>query len=176
MSLTYLLVLAVVQSQSMSAAIYANSVLRDTAANPVGDCALVRNIQVIYPFTAPATVLLFVFRVSALYNHNKHVTTFFFLLWLGVFGCSILVPISTSATNIGFTKYCVQDELKPYVKFSIILPPVNDTLVFLATSWAFFTNVYMETNVKNGFDVMVLGKHLPAFSRSILQNGQAYYL
>ncbi len=135
-----------------------------------------RNIQLIYPFTVPATLLLFVFRISALYDNNKYVIAFFFFSWLGVLGSSILMPIGISGTNIAFTKYCVQNEMKPYVKLSIILPPVNDTLVFFATSWAFFMNVYVETSIKNGFDVMVLGRHLPAFSRSILQNGQAYYL
>lgn len=135
-----------------------------------------RNIELIYPFTLPATHLLFVFRISALYNNNKYVIAFFYLSWLGVLGSSILLPIGISGANIAFTKYCVQNELKAYTKIGIILPPVNDTLVFFATSWAIFMNVYVETSVKNGFDVMVLGRHLPAFSRSILQNGQAYYL
>jgi hypothetical protein len=136
----------------------------------------VRNIELIYPFTIPVTLLLFVFRISALYNNNKYVIAFFSLSWLGVLGSSVLMPIGISGTNIAFTKLCVQNELKPYTKLGMILLPVNDTLIFFATSWAIFMNVYVETSIKNGFDVMVLGRHVPAFSRSILQNGQAYYL
>jgi hypothetical protein len=33
-----------------------------------------------------------------------------------------------------------------------------------------------DVNMKNGIKVMVLGKHLPAFSKSILRDGQFYYL
>jgi hypothetical protein len=60
---------------------------------------------------------------------------------------------------------------------ALLMPAVNDTLVFLATSWAFKWNSLAPSgNVKEGLNIMVLGKNLPAFSKSILRNGQAYYL
>jgi len=41
----------------------------------------------------PATSLLFLFRVKAIYNHSKIVTAFFGFLWIAIAGLSILILI-----------------------------------------------------------------------------------
>jgi hypothetical protein len=53
---------------------------------------------------------------------------------------------------------------------------VHDTLIFLATSWAFVSRSYTDRSVKAILKDVFLGKNLPLFTRSILRDGQAYYL
>jgi len=53
---------------------------------------------------------------------------------------------------------------------------IHDGLIFMAASWAFMRNSFSDVNVTNSIKVMVFGRNLPAFSKSILQNGQAYFL
>ena len=145
-------------------------------AAPINDCNIVQRIHMILPVTIPSTTLLFVFRVCALYNNNQYVVAFSSISWLVVLGSSFTVPIGSKAVNIGITKYCVPMKPKSSTSFAIVYPVIHETLVFLATSWAFLQNSFTDVNFTNGFRVMVMGNFLPAFSRSILHNGQAYYL
>jgi hypothetical protein len=124
----------------------------------------------------PITILLFVFRVSALYNNNKYVVAFFTLSWLSVFASSVTLPIGAAASNIGTTKYCIQTQLAKYIGINMILTLLNDTMVFFATSAALMKNAYKDVTFQNGFMVVLIGKDLPAFSKNLLRDGQAYYL
>ena len=131
----------------------------------------------IFPLTLPITNLLFVFRVRALYSNNKYVVIFSYISWLVVLASSFTVPVSSTAVHIGITNYCVGIKPKPHlISFAIFYPTIHETLVFLLTSWAFLRNSFTDINLSNGFRVMVMGKFLPAFSKSILHNGQGYYL
>ena len=122
-----------------------------------------------------STLLPFVARVSALYGNNKFVVTFFSLLWLCVLASAIAVAIGTSAFRVGETNYCAQSRSK---KSSVLtaMALAYDTLIFVATSRAFMGYSYTPVSLKRGFRDMVLGEHLFAFSKSILRDGQAYYL
>ena len=115
-------------------------------------------------------------RVSALYSNNKYVIVFFSMTWLLVLGSYILGTIDTFGRNIGSTKHCLVYK----AKLASLLTPssvfVHDTLIFIATSWGFMRNSYSDVNVENSIRVMIFGKHLPAFSKCILRNGQAYFL
>lgn len=130
----------------------------------------------LFPLTMPSNTLLFVFRVCALYNDNKYVVAIFSLSWLLVLGLSIAVPIGNTAVNIGTTKYCVFTRRKSSTSLAVFYPFVHETMVFIATSWALLRNSYIDINIKNGFKVVVMGNFLPAFSKSVLHDGQAYYL
>ncbi len=130
----------------------------------------------IYAVAFPTTILLFVLRVCALYHNQKSIVAFFSLSWISVLVTSILLSIGTRGERIHNTKYCIEIKSTSSSRIAAIIPVVHDTLVFVVTSWAFMRNSYLERNVQNGFAVMVLGKHLPAFSKSILRNGQAYFL
>ena len=123
----------------------------------------------------PSTLLLFVLRVCALYHNQKWVVAFFFLSWIAVLCTSIMLSMGTNGKRSP-PNYCLEVKSTSSSRIAAITPFVHDTLVYLATSWAFMRNSYMEPNVQNGVAVMVWGKHLPAFSRSMLRNGQAYYL
>ena len=105
--------------------------------------------------------------------NNKYV---FGLSWFAFLANSIYVSLAVVAKQIRNTPYC--SEVKPQAQliFGAIGPIVHDTLIFMATACAFVKNTYTETNMENSFDIMVLGRHLPAFSRSLLRDGQFYFL
>ena len=145
-------------------------------AIPIGDCSYVRHVNMIFIVAFPTTLLLFVLRLCALYHNQKWVVAFFSLSWISVLCSSIMLSIGTKGVAIRSTNYCLEIKTQSSSRIAAITPVVHDTLVYLATSWAFMRNSYLEPNVQNGVAVMVWGKHLPAFSRSILRNGQAYYL
>jgi len=87
-----------------------------------------------------------------------------------------MLPIGAQAVAIGDTDFCFSGPGKPFSRAVTFVPIMHETLVFVATSWAFMRRSYVDVNVKNGVSVMILGRHLPAFSKSILHDGQAYYL
>ena len=146
-------------------------------AAPVGNCGYIRQISILYPFTIPLTIVPFVMRVFALYNNNKYVVTFFSVTWLSVLGSCIAVPMGARGFNIGTTKYCLDGKTKLANALALFCPFIHDSLVFLATSWALMRCSYDNVNgITNDIRVMVLGRHLPAFSKSILRDGQFYYL
>jgi len=53
---------------------------------------------------------------------------------------------------------------------------INDTLVFLAITWRLFRNSYVPRTLRSGIRIVILGDYLPAFSKVLLKDGQAYYL
>jgi len=111
-----------------------------------------------------------------MYSGNNHVVGFFFVMWLCVVGSSITPIFGVYGGYIGNTKYCLISHQETYVVASAIVSFMNDTLVFLATSWKLLKHSHAEKSIKNGIRVMLLGRYLPAFSKAVLQDGQAYYL
>ena len=65
---------------------------------------------------------------------------------------------------------------RPYVFVNCIVHLVNDGAVFIATSWKLMQMSHKERNVRNGVRTMLFGDYLPAFSRSMLKDGQSYLL
>ena len=118
----------------------------------------------------------FVLRTSALYDNNKYVVGFLCMSWLGVLICSIFVPLGVTGYAIANTGYCIEVKTNLAQAFAIIPPFVHDSIVFIATSWALSKNSYSDEKAKDKLQAMFLGKYLPAFSKSLLRDGQAYYL
>ena len=73
---------------------------------------------------------------------------------------------------------CLDPELNPFLMATIIISLINDTLVFLAITWRLLRNSYVEVphTLRSGFRIVILGDYLPAFSKVLLKEGQAYYL
>jgi hypothetical protein len=102
------------------------------------------------------------------------VLVFAFLSWLLVVGSSIAVAVRTEGANIDGTKFCmktiqdgdVSNIVNTYTRF------IFDTLIFTATSWW----LMKESTGDRGFKTFVFGRHLGPLTRSLLQDGQAYYL
>ncbi|KAF4618686.1 hypothetical protein D9613_009933 [Agrocybe pediades] len=148
----------------------------DTLAAPLSHCENIHHLQALYPIAIPSTALLFFFRVRAMYEGNRLVVGFFSFMWFAVLAGSITPTIGVNATRIGSTNYCVNLGLAPYVSAACIVPFINDTLTFLATSWKLWQNAHVPQSIHNNVQVMVFGHHLPSFSKALLKDGQAYYL
>ena len=146
-------------------------------ATPIGDCDYIRRVSFLYPVALPFTVLLLVFRVVTLHKNSKYAIAFFGLSWLALLGTSIAVSMGVVGMQIGKTPYCVETKSQTHWQLlGVVGPVVHDTLIFLATTWVVIKNSYIETNVENSFRIVVLGKCLPSLSKSLLRDGQLYFL
>ncbi|KAF8914439.1 hypothetical protein CPB84DRAFT_1669070 [Gymnopilus junonius] len=154
-----------------------SSIITNASSYRVSNLAYLLGMTVVLiPISFPTTSMLFFFRVRAMYAGNNWVIGFFFCLWLGVVAASITFIPGASASFIGPTGYCFISNIARYVGSSSMIFAINDTLVFCACTWRLMRNSYIEPDMKNGISIMVFGRHLPAFSRALLQDGQAYYL
>jgi hypothetical protein len=100
-------------------------------------------------------------------------------LWLAVLGGSLSFIIDVfDAPKYGPTAhtFCIKENINPFVAAAIIIPLINDTFVFLATTWRLSHISYARHTLENGFRLLVFGDYLPVFSKVLLQDGQAYYL
>jgi len=66
--------------------------------------------------------------------------------------------------------------VEPYVASASIVMLVNDTLVFLAITWKLMGNARIDSSIRTGFRILAFGEYMPALSKALLQDGQAYYL
>lgn len=74
---------------------------------PIDNCRAPKLAQIIFfEIGGPATSLLFLFRVKAVYNHSRVITVFFSLLWLCVAGLTLstllTIDISTGKYPVVF--------------------------------------------------------------------------
>lgn len=150
------------------------------AAYPVGGCerlALVLNW--LYPAAIPATSLLFFARVRAIYAYKRSVTVIFGILWIIEFAACMLVPFGTAGGNIGFTPYCMVSRISPIDGAPTITLTVFDTTVFLAISYRLMGHRSTQPANQSWADVskaFLSGARLPSLPRSILAQGQIYYM
>ena len=113
-----------------------------------------------------------------MYNNNIYVTLFFAFMWLAVVGGSVTSTQGVTLIPLGPTNYCTNGKLDAYVIASGVIPFVNDTLVFVAITWRLIhgsPNAGLSART-GGMWSFFFGKHLPAFSRGLLKDGQVYYL
>ncbi|KAF8898040.1 hypothetical protein CPB84DRAFT_1825539 [Gymnopilus junonius] len=134
---------------------------------PIGNCEKLSQVGPwLICIAIPSTSLLFFFRVHAMYNRHKYVSGFFFLMWLAVLGGNLTNVPGVAGFNIGLTKHCLNGTLKPYISVGIIMQFVNDSLIGMEE----------EMKLKDVPRVIVFKKNLPAFTKALLWDGQAYYL
>lgn len=130
------------------------------------------------PFAIGGTAFLFFLRVRAVYFGNHLVVAFFFIAWLGLLASTILLPVGTNGGSLGPTKYCQDVFVARYTTFVQVAPVIYDTLVFAAISWRL---CHMPTagepfGPRESLRVMLFGKSLSRFTKSLLRDGQVYYL
>ncbi|CAA7262014.1 unnamed protein product [Cyclocybe aegerita] len=143
----------------------------------VGDCqALQVAIGCCYAAAVPATSLLFFFRIKAIFNNNVYVVGLFGFLWIATLAGSITVPFAIEGIHIGLTDHCINSGVKPFSSAGVIIATVNDTLVFMFISWRLLMDTTYEDTWRARVASFFRGKGLPAFSQSLLQSGQEYYL
>jgi hypothetical protein len=146
-------------------------------AAPISNCFVSEKaVSVLFCLAVPLTSLLFFFRARAVFGRDPFAVAFFGVLWLGVLsGCLTTIP-GIGGANIGPTPYCTTGVFKFYAVAAAITPLINDGIVFFAISWRLWRNTWARRTVKNGVRAMVYGDYLPAFSKSLLQDGQIYFL
>ena len=130
--------------------------------------------NIFYPISISCCAMLSFFRVRAIYDGNRLVSAFFLILWLFVAGCTMLVPITVRGGHVGSTQYCDDTILSDFPFLAATWAPVmHDTVVFFAISWRLARNA---RSLRDSLKVAVLGHSLPEISRTMLLDGQKYYL
>ncbi|KAF9470122.1 hypothetical protein BDN70DRAFT_944548, partial [Pholiota conissans] len=144
----------------------------------ISNCNTIEKIGVaFYPISLSLSALLFFIRLRAIYNRDRLVVAIFFFIWLGLLGTTMSVPITVHGSNLGNTGECIDAHFPNTAEYAAILSPlIHDTLVFIAIAYRLVQNAYVEMGFKNGMVIALSGKHLPAFSRGLLKDGQKYYL
>src|ERR1700742_2698586 len=74
-----------------------------------------RTFCVLYHTATASTALLFLLRVIAIYNRERYVFIFFFILWLGIVAASLTAATVGGALIIGPTDYCLPKTLNSTV-------------------------------------------------------------
>jgi len=129
-----------------------------------------------YPLAIAGTTLLFFLRVRAVFNRNKFVVAFFAFMWIAVLAGNLTTMWGIVGAKIGSTNYCTITHVEPYIASASVITLVNDTLVFLAITWRLMGHSYVDNSIRTGFRIFAFGEYMPALSKALLQDGQAYYL
>lgn len=145
--------------------------------SPIGNCPSNQKIFLsFFSIAIASSNLLFFFRLRAIYTGHKAVIIFGFILWVISAGGTVSTPVGVDGVHIGTTNYCTETGQRLYVSVSGILPFIHDTFVFLAISYKLAQNAHNESTLRTGLRAALFGEYLPAFSRSLLLDGQQYYL
>ncbi|KAJ7278019.1 hypothetical protein C8J57DRAFT_1308398 [Mycena rebaudengoi] len=131
---------------------------------------------ILISIAVPANCLLFFLRARAIFDRNPYMITLFFVVWLGVLGSSATTPFALTGANIGPTDFCLTASAKAYGGAITIAPMIHDTIVFLTISSRLFANSHRNLGLKGDFRAFWTGEYLPQFSKTVLQDGQVYYL
>ena len=138
-------------------------------------------VPIFYGSAIIFTSFLFFLRTRAIFQRNPCIVAFFAGLWLAVLGgCLAFVFDVFDRVRVNpaikTTAICFNAAISPFIAVATITPMINDTLVFIATTWRLSRNSYDPCTVRRGIKILFLGDYLPVFSKVLLQDGQAYYL
>jgi hypothetical protein len=131
-----------------------------------------------YPIAASSEAFLFFFRVWAIYNNSRVVTTIFGFLWLAVLATSITVPVTGRGTSVGDPPQCLTlARHGAHGGSSGITITIYHTIVFFAISYRLVAN-FAHAQQTRGAQLKELfsGTSLPAFLKSLFTDGQMYYM
>lgn len=126
-----------------------------------------------------ATTLLFLFRVRAVYKNSPIVSRLFFFSWLCVVAaCLIQTQISPLIEADSGTERCVLvGGGQSFFVAATLAPMVNDFLIFCAITCKLMGTMQInDPTAKTKIMSAIFGTYLPAFSKTLLQDGQAYLL
>lgn len=124
----------------------------------------------------PTSQLLLFLHVRAIYIDNRVVVWIFLFLWLATVAGSVIASIRMPSIQAGLDDYCIPISFSTFSIAIIIIPFINDTLIFVAMSWRILRTSYNELTLKNTIMTVALGKGIPYFAKALLQNGQLYIL
>ena len=153
----------------------------EAASVGIGRCGRLQRVpSTFYGISSILTSLIFFFRVRAFYADNHLATCVFALLWLSVAATNIIASWSPTGGNIAsddnISTYCTSFSVASYTSSAIITSLLHDTLVFLAISYKLSSNAYIEDSISTRVRGFFSGSSLPRFSKTLLKDGQMYYL
>ena len=129
-----------------------------------------------FAIAVPATTFLFLLRVCAVYNMNKHIVIVFGIFWLGTLACAITLPFAIFGAHIGPTAMCIDSGVRSYSSAGVVAHMVYDSLVFLAITYRLLDTASVGETVGDKMRAFFKGGALPALTRCLLKSGQIYYL
>ena len=127
-----------------------------------------------------STALLFFLRLRAIYNQNRVVVITFLVLWIlftaGTI-CSVFFVDYSELDPLPASGYCDSTANTFPVFIELIATLVYDTLVFVAISWRLCRiSCIRPSGPQESLKLLIFGKYLPAFTKSLYLDGQIYYL
>lgn len=151
-----------------------------SSAAPIPDCGKLQlALGICYCFAVSSASYLFYLRIQAVFHQSTPIKVIFGILWVGVVGGSITVPLATRGAHIAPTQHCINSEVKSYASTAVIMTFINDSLVFLAISIKLLPvgpdEGFMD-RMKLFFRASRKGNGLSHISKALFQGGQIYYL
>ncbi|KAJ6454632.1 hypothetical protein C8R45DRAFT_599968 [Mycena sanguinolenta] len=144
---------------------------------PIKNCnALAVVFGICSVLSQTTTALLFFLRVTAVWHQSKIAYAVFSILWLAVFGAGITAPLGIRAAHIGPTAHCIPTVIPNNVEAAVILPLINDTVVFLAINYRILAHTVVADSAMARLRVFLGGKKISTLSRALIQSGQHFYL
>jgi hypothetical protein len=142
---------------------------------------LSRLVPFLYSTAIIFTSFLFFLRIRAIFQRTPWIVAFFAGLWLAVLGgclAFILDVFQKVKVNpaLKTTAICFNADISPFIAAATIIPLINDTLIFIATTWRLSHNSYEFSTTRGGVRTLIFGDYLPVFTKVLLHDGQAYYL
>ncbi|KZP09499.1 hypothetical protein FIBSPDRAFT_938452 [Athelia psychrophila] len=139
---------------------------------PFSNCQVIWNITAIITVIAGgATALLFVIRVSAVYEQSNAVKLFFAIFWLATPVSSILVAIYGRSSHAG-SATCTISNTQFFTYLCLWIEAAFNTSIFIAITWRIIS---YSTACKAPLWQSFRGAGLPRICRELLQGGQLFY-
>lgn len=144
----------------------------------IPNCQIVSTtIATAYAVAIPSTLLLFLFRIFAVFNGEPAVRYLFVFLWTAVLGCAMSFPFALFGAHIGPTNHCTDKGVKAFSSAPIVASTVFDSLVFIFVSWRLLnSDAAVGDSWRDRLKTFYGGGALPTLSKGLLQSGQIYYL
>ncbi|KAF7334216.1 hypothetical protein MSAN_02382900 [Mycena sanguinolenta] len=144
---------------------------------PVENCnALELSVDTCAVFSQVSTAMLFFLRVTAVWHPNKIAYVVFSILWIAVLGAFITAPLGIRAAHIGLTMQCTTTAVPANTKVSMIVPLINDTVIFFAINYRILAHTIVADSSMARLRVFFGGNGLSTLSRALLESGQHFYL
>ncbi|KAJ6465733.1 hypothetical protein C8R45DRAFT_1219607 [Mycena sanguinolenta] len=146
------------------------------AVAPVKNCnALALGFDICLLLTQTTTAMLFFLRVTAVWHRSKVVFVVFSILWLGVLGGGIAVPVGVRAAHIGPTLQCIDTVIPGYTDVVTIMPLIYDTAIFLAITYRILAHTIVADTPVARVRAFFGGTGLSTLSQALLLSGQHFY-
>ncbi|KAJ6486607.1 hypothetical protein C8R45DRAFT_930244 [Mycena sanguinolenta] len=151
--------------------------INNTVVAPVENCnalALGRSICIVLKQTS--TVMLFFLRVTAVWHSSKIAYVVFSILWLAILGAGIIDPVGDRGAHRGPTKQCIDTVIPAHIEATGIVPPINDTVIFLAINYRILAHTILADSLMARLRAFFGGTGLSTLTRKLVQSGQHFYL